>query len=104
METPQGKPERVYAKVLMGAERRAGFATGDYIVIDRGASAGVTPGTQFVLYRWKKRAPENFLAEIADAVAVEVKDQSATLRLTFTRDAVTVNDLAAIRKPDAPTP
>ena len=94
----EGKPERSYARVLVGNDRRTEFGLGDHLVIDRGSAQGITPGAHFVLYRWKKKAPENFLAAIAEAVAVDVQTDTATLSLTASRDSVTVGDLVAMRK------
>ena len=93
-----GKPERSYARVMLGNDRRTEFGLGDYLVIDRGSAQGITPGAHFVLYRWKKQAPENFLAAIAEGVAVDVQNDTATLSLTSSRDSVTVGDLVAMRK------
>ena len=94
----EGKPERSYARVILGNDGRTEFGLGDYLVIDRGSAQGITPGAHFVLYRWKKKAPENFLAAVAEAVAVDVQADSATLSLTSSRDSVTVGDLVAMRK------
>ena len=57
------------------------FGKGDYFVVDRGSDHGVEVGSQFVLYRDKKQA-ENFLFEIGEAVAVEVKAEMSTLQVT----------------------
>jgi hypothetical protein len=94
----EGKPERSYARVMIGNDRRTEFGLGDYLVIDRGSAQGITAGAHFVFYRWKKKAPENFLAAIAEGVAVDVQTDSATLSLTSSRDSVTVGDLVAMRK------
>jgi hypothetical protein len=94
----EGKPERSYARVILGNDGRTEFAIGDYLVIDRGTSQGITPGAHFVMYRWKKQAPENFLAAIAEGVAVDVQADTATLSVTSSRDSVTVGDLVAMRK------
>lgn len=94
----EGKPERSYAKVVLGTDRRTEFAQGDFVVIDRGSSQGIATGAHFVIYRWKKKAPENFLAAIAEGVAVDVQGDTATLSLTSTRDSVSVGDLVAMRK------
>jgi hypothetical protein len=94
----EGKPERSYARVVSGNERRTEFGQGDFLVIDRGSAQGITAGAHFVLYRWKKKAPENFLAAIAEAVAVDVQNDTATLSLTSSRDSVMVGDLVAMRK------
>ena len=93
-----GKPEKGnYARVLSGNDRRQTFATGEYIVIDRGRDHGIVPGSQFVIYHDKK-VSGNFLYEVADAVAVDVRESSATLHLTSSRQAVSVNDYASMRK------
>jgi hypothetical protein len=94
----EGRPERSYARVIIGNDRRTEFGMGDFLVIDRGSAQGITAGAHFVLYRWKKKAPENFLAAVAEGVAVDVQTDTATLSLTVTRDSVTVGDLAAMRK------
>jgi hypothetical protein len=94
----EGKPERSYARVIAGNERRTEFGPGDFLVIDRGSAQGITTGTHFVFYRWKKKAPENFLAAIAEGVAVDVQSDTATLSLTSSRDSVMVGDLVAMRK------
>ncbi len=97
-EATRGKPERDYARVILGNERRSEFGPGDYLVIDRGTEQGIAPGTQFVFYRWKTKAQENFLAAIAEGVAVEVQSGTATLNVTSSRDAVKTGDLVAMRK------
>ena len=67
------KPERDnYGKVLVGTDRRTSFGKGDYFVINRGSDHGIEVGSQFVLYRDKKQA-ENFLFEIGEGIATEVK-------------------------------
>ena len=94
----EGKPERSYARVILGTEGRTEFGLGDYLVIDRGSLQGIAPGALFVFYRWKKKAPENFLAAIGEGVAVDVQNDSATLSLTSSRDSVMVGDLVAMRR------
>ena len=97
-EATRGKPERDYARVILGHDRRTEFGPGDYLVIDRGTEQGIAPGTQFVFYRWKTKAQENFLAAIAQGVAVGVQAGTATVTVTSSRDAVKTGDLAAMRK------
>jgi hypothetical protein len=93
-----GKPERDnYGRVLPGRDRRRVYGAGDFIVIDRGKDHGIAPGSQFVIYQ-DKNQPGNFLYEIAEAVAVDVRDTSSTLTVTATRHAVTVNDYVSMRK------
>lgn len=86
-----------YGRVFVGDDRRTTFATGDYFVVDRGSDHGVTVGAQFVGYR-DKRLPGNFLFEIGEAVAVEVRPETSTLRITYARDAFMAGDWVAIRK------
>jgi hypothetical protein len=93
-----GKPERDnYGRVTLGYDRRRTFGKGDFFVLDRGANEGITPGAQFVLYRDKKQA-ENFLYELAEAVAVSVSAETATLQITLARDSVEAGDYVALRK------
>jgi len=93
-----GKPEKGnYARVLSGNDRRQTFSAGEFIIIDRGRDYGIVPGSQFVVYHDKKESG-NFLYESADAVAVDVRESSSTLQLTFSRTAVQVNDYVSMRK------
>jgi hypothetical protein len=94
----KGKPERDnYGRVLAGNDRRQTFGAGEFIVIDRGKDHGIAPGSQFVVYH-DKHTPGNFLFSVADAVAVDVRDTSATLSITASRQAVSVNDYVSMRK------
>ena len=86
-----------YARVMPGTDRRRSFAKGDFFVIDRGTSQGVTPGAQFVVYR-DKHQPQNFLFELGEAVAVDVRDDTTTLQVTLSRDAFMEGDYVAQRK------
>jgi hypothetical protein len=92
------KPERDnYGRVLTGESRKRLFGKGDFFVLDRGANQGIKPGAQFVVYR-NKQVPENFLYDLGEAVAVDVKADSSTLQVTVSRDAIMEGDLVAIRK------
>jgi hypothetical protein len=86
-----------YGHVLLGADRRASFGQGDFFIVDRGSDHGVMPGMQFVVYR-DKRQPGNFLFELGEAVAVDVKAETSTLRVTQSRDGFTTGDYVAMRK------
>jgi len=93
-----GKPERDnYGRVLAGNDRRTVFTQGDLIVIDRGKDHDIAPGSQFVIYH-DKHETGNFLVRVGEAVAVEVRDTSATLSVTSSREAVGVDDYVAMRK------
>ena len=86
-----------YGRVLLGTDRRASFGKGDFMIVDRGSDAGVTRGAHFVVYR-DKRIDENFLFELGEAVAVDVKPATSTLWVTVSRDAIGTGDYVALRK------
>lgn len=95
----QGKPDKTnYARVVLGNDGRFEFSPGDFMVIDQGSAQGITPGAHFVIYRWRKRAPDNFLAAIGEAVAATVQQDTATLSITAARDFIIPSDLVAMRK------
>lgn len=92
------KPQRDnYGHVLSGTDRRRVFGSGDFFLLDRGSDHGIMPGAQFVLYR-NKQVDGNFLYDLGEAVAMEVTSESATLKVTVSRDAIQVGDLVALRK------
>lgn len=92
------KPQREnYGTVLTGQDRRRSFAKGDFFAVDRGSDHGVSVGTQFVLYR-DKRIDGNFLYVLGEAVAVDVRPESSTLRVTVSADAIQAGDYAAMRR------
>ncbi|MEQ1759831.1 MAG: hypothetical protein ABL986_16060 [Vicinamibacterales bacterium] len=92
------KPEKDnYGRIMVGTDRRRAFAKGDFFVLDRGSSQGVTPGARFVVFRDRNQY-QNFLFDLGEAVAVDVKENSATLQVTLSRDAMFVGDYVAQRK------
>jgi hypothetical protein len=100
--TTQAKPEKDnYGRVMTGADRRRSFGLGDHFVLDRGSNQGVRPGSRFVVFRNKKersvQQPDNFLYELGEAVAVDVRQDVSTLKVTKSRDAFTEGDLVAMR-------
>ena len=95
-ERPKAQRDN-YGRVVMGQDGRRSFARTDYLTVDRGTDHGVTLGTHFVLYRDKHLA-ENFLFEIGEAVVVDVKPESSTLRVTVSLDAIAAGDYAAMRR------
>ena len=86
-----------YGRVLSGEDNRTRFGTGEYFVIDRGSDHGIALGATFVVYR-DKELPGNFLFQLADAMAVDVKPETSTLRITRAIDGVAVGDYVALRK------
>jgi hypothetical protein len=96
------KPERDnYGRVMMGQDRRFSFGKGDYLVVDRGKDHGIFPGAHLVFYHDKGQA-SNFLYAVGEAVAVDVRENTATLQVTLSRDAISVNDYVSLRKPVEP--
>jgi len=99
--TTRNKPDTNYARVMTGKDRRRIFGTGDYFVVDRGTDQGIRPGSTFVIYRNKHelnvQQPDVFLYELGEAVAVDVKQDRATLQVTSSRDAFVEGDLVAQR-------
>ena len=93
-----GPPERGnYGLVLSGQDRRTQFGSGDYLSINRGSRQGVTAGARFVVYHDKK-SPGNFLFQIAEAVAVDVKPDTSTLHVLSAIDAIATGDFVGMRK------
>jgi hypothetical protein len=103
-----------YGRVLVGNDNRTSFGRGDYFIVDRGSDHGVTMGAEFVVYRDHQRRerlllertgesqngdrPRNFLFELGEAVAVEVRPDRSTLLITLARDAFIAGDWVALRK------
>jgi hypothetical protein len=81
----------------VGTDRRTSFAKGDYFVINRGSDHGIQVGSQFVLYRDKKQA-ENFLYQIGEGIATEVKPEMSTVQVTVSLDAIESGDYVALRR------
>ncbi len=86
-----------YARILFGADRRKAFAQGDFVVIDHGSDHGISAGARFVVYHDRKLS-ENFLYEAGEAVALTVKADSATLKVTRASSALLAGDYVALRK------
>jgi hypothetical protein len=92
------KPQRSnYGRIILGTDRRRSFGKGDFFIVDRGSDHGVTPGSRFVVYHDKQQA-ENFLYDLGEAVAVDVRPETSTLRVLISRDAFRAGDYVAIRK------
>jgi hypothetical protein len=86
-----------YGRVMVGNDNRRSFAKGDYFVVDRGSDHGVTPGSRFIVYR-DNLTWGNFLFELGEAVAVDVRPESSTLQATMSRDAFLVGDYVALMR------
>jgi hypothetical protein len=93
-----GPPERGnYGLVLSGQDRRTQFGRGDYVMINRGSGQGVTPGARFLIYH-DQNAPGNFLFQIAEGVAVDVKEDTSTLHILTAIDSIGAGDYVGMRK------
>ena len=86
-----------YGRILTGNDNRMSFARDDYFLVDRGSDHGVTAGARFVVYR-DKQEPGNFLFDLGEAEAIDVRPESSTLRVTRSRDAFIAGDYVALRK------
>ena len=95
-ERPKAQREN-YGRVMLGQDRKRSFGKDDFFVVDRGSDHGVALGTQFVIYR-DKRVGENFLFELGEAFAVDVRSESSTLRITKSADAIMEGDYVAMRR------
>jgi len=108
------KPQKEnYGQIMTGTDRRTIFAKDDFFLIDRGSAHGVTVGTRVMIFRDKRRTeaarrtaendlpkgivPE-FLYEVGEAVAVDVKADTSTVRVLMAHDALLVGDYVALRK------
>ena len=86
-----------YGRILIGDDRRKSFGQGDFMIVDRGSNHGIAVGSRFVVYRDKLLA-KNFLYDLGEAVAVDVRPDSATLQVLVSRDAFRSGDYVALRK------
>lgn len=108
-----------YGRILLGTDRRQSFAKGDLFIIDRGSDHGVTVGARFVVYRDKgpaeyrgsaqtmynrqtvnrdKEQFDNFLYELGEAAAVDVRPEDSTVQAILSRDEFHTGDYVALRK------
>jgi hypothetical protein len=112
-EADPPKPQREnYGRVLMGTDRRRAFAKDDFFAIDRGSAHGVTRGERVIIFRDKRRMEQadredhvlpkgtvpEFLYELGEAVVVDVRPDTSTVRAIMARDALLEGDYVALRK------
>jgi hypothetical protein len=84
-------------RVLAGDEERGAGGTGEYMLIDRGADEGVSPGAHFAVYR-DLRVGGVPLAAIGEVTVVSTGPTMAVVRITQARDAVQRGDLLVPRR------
>lgn len=100
-------------RILMGDESRRIGGIGDFMIIDRGSSAGVVSGQRFFVFRDKRGIRIDLygrsqvfqhstatmpLVEIGEVVATSVRPTSTTVQIVAARDAVQAGDLVAAVK------
>ena len=80
--------------VVFAPDGRFYAAAGLYVIIDLGTSRGLAVGQRLTLFRsaFGDRGP---VTELAQAIAVTVAPDHATIRLTQSRDAVEIGDRVA---------
>ena len=97
-DTAGVKPQREnYGRIVLGTDRRRSFGKGDFFIVDRGSDHGVSVGARFVVYHDKQLA-QNFLYDLGEAIAVDVRPETSTLQVLVSRDAFRAGDYVAIRK------
>lgn len=84
-------------RVLGGIENHDTTSAGEFLMIDRGADQGVTPGARFAVYR-DLRAGNVPLASIGDGVVIVAGKSTALARVTRSRDAIISGDYVVPRK------
>jgi Carboxypeptidase regulatory-like domain len=93
---PAAKPDyRHAARILFPDLGQMVGAPGRFMVIDRGAAAGVRAGQRVTLFR---RESGRRTAVVGEAVVVAVRDDSATIRVERAIDAVLAGDEAALQR------
>jgi hypothetical protein len=75
-------------------------APGRLLVIDRGASEGIARGQRLTLFRESPAAAKPFV--LGEAVVIDVKTDSATIRVEGATDAIFFGDWAAPQRPMPP--
>lgn len=83
------------ARIILGEQGREIAAPQQLMVIDRGSADGAQRGQRLTVFRRRARGG-SFVAAIADAVIVAVRERSATIRIEHATDAVSVGDQVAL--------
>jgi hypothetical protein len=85
------------ARIVIGNEDRLSAGAGDFMLIDRGSSQGLTAGARFSVYR-DLRVDGAPLSNIGEGIVIATGESVAVTRITRARDAVISGDYVAIRK------
>ncbi len=90
-----GEPDyAAYGTILYAPDTRAAIATRQYAVVDLGADHGLAAGQRLTVFR-AALGDLGPVTEIAQALAVLVEDDHATVRVSSARDAVQLGDRIA---------
>jgi len=93
-----GQPDfSTLGHVLFGNEEVRAGGTGDFMLIDRGMSQGLTAGVRLAIYR-DLQVNGVPLTWIGEGIVISSSPDTALMRITTARDAVETDDLVAIRK------
>jgi hypothetical protein len=94
-------------RVVYGDDERRIVSPGEFLLVDRGAGAGVEPGSRFAVYRdvqefvpyeGRMRSAHLPLAAIGEGVVVSSGPSLAVVQLLSARDAVRAGDFAVPRR------
>jgi hypothetical protein len=100
MWTAQGLRTPQYddpAHVILGEHGQTLGAPRQLMVIDRGAAQGAERGQRLTVFRRSlgERGP---VVQVADAIIIAVRPESATIRIERASDAVSIGDLVALHR------
>jgi hypothetical protein len=84
-------------QLLFGVDGRRSFANGDLIVVNRGASHGLTAGARLSIFRDPKTAGP--LVEVGRAIVLTVAGDTATVIADRVRDALYTGDWVGTQAP-----
>ena len=103
-----GNPDfEAAGRIVFGDYEHATAGVGEFMIIDKGADQGATPGTRFAVYRnvdmwWQHgdhvKHPPLPLASVGEAVVVSSAKSLSVVRIMAGRDAVRSGDLIVPRK------
>lgn len=104
-----GEPDfTALGRILFGQDEQMTSSAGDYVLIDRGADQGLTPGARLAIYRDvaspirddRGTPPIHLpLAPIGEAVVTTTSAGMAVVRIESARDVVFSGDFVVPRKP-----
>ena len=94
-------------RIVFGDYEHATAGVGEFMIVDKGADQGATPGTRYAVYRsvdmwWQQgdhiKHPPMPLASVGEAVVVSSAKSLSVVRIVAGRDAIRSGDLIVPRK------